>query len=67
MRRPWCQTQFAELTKLYVETKDNVKFLTTLERHFKNITHYKSIAHGSLSTIADTLAGPHGIHESTFQ
>ena len=29
------KVQFAELTKLYVETKDNVKFLTTLERHFK--------------------------------
>ena len=28
------KTQFAELTKLYVEAKDNVKFLTTLERHF---------------------------------
>jgi len=50
------KVQFAELTKLYVETKDNVKFLTTLERHFKNITHYKSIANGSLSNIADTLA-----------
>lgn len=24
--------------KLYVEAKDNVKFLTTLERHFKNIS-----------------------------
>jgi dynein heavy chain len=50
------KVQFAELTKLYVETKDNVKFLTTLERHFKNITNYKSMANGSLSTIADTLA-----------
>jgi dynein heavy chain len=40
---------FSELTKLYVEAKDNVKFLTTLERHFKNITS------GNLSTIQDTL------------
>ncbi|KAL4108550.1 hypothetical protein PRIC1_000265 [Phytophthora ramorum] len=40
---------FSELSKLYVEAKDNVKFLTTLERHFKNI------ASGSFSTIADTL------------
>ncbi|XP_021370512.1 dynein heavy chain 10, axonemal-like isoform X1 [Mizuhopecten yessoensis] len=28
-----------ELNKLYVEAKDNVRFLSTLERHFKNITH----------------------------
>lgn len=40
---------FAELTKLHVEAKDNVKFLTTLERHFKNITH------GSFNAIQDTL------------
>ena len=40
---------FGELQKLYVEAKDNVKFLTTLERHFKNITH------GSFTTILDTL------------
>ena len=40
---------FIELTKLYVEAKDNVKFRSTLERHFKNI------ATGSFTTIADTL------------
>ncbi|KAH8057483.1 dynein light chain binding protein [Aureococcus anophagefferens] len=40
---------FGELQKLYVEAKDNVKFLTTLERHFKNITR------GSFTTILDTL------------
>ena len=34
----------AELNKLYVEAKDNVKFLSTLERHFKNITHASSFA-----------------------
>lgn len=28
-----------ELNKYYVEAKDNVRFLSTLERHFKNITH----------------------------
>lgn len=28
-----------ELNKLYVEAKDNVRFLSTLERHFKNIAH----------------------------
>jgi dynein heavy chain len=29
--------QLAELNKIYSEAKDNVKFLSTLERHFKNI------------------------------
>ena len=29
---------YGELTRKYVEAKDNVKFLTTLERHFKNIS-----------------------------
>ncbi len=33
----------------YLDAKDNVKFLTTLERHFKNL------AHGGLATILDTL------------
>lgn len=36
----WCR---------YVEAKDNVKFLTTLERHFKNISS------GNLTAILDTL------------
>ena len=27
-----------EMTKYYVEAKDNVRFLSTLERHFKNLT-----------------------------
>lgn len=30
-------TQLAELAKCHSESKDNIKFLTTLERHFKNI------------------------------
>ena len=34
---PTFRYHFSELTKLYVEAKDNVKFLTTLDRHFKNI------------------------------
>lgn len=38
-----------DLTKQYNEAKDNVKFLTTLERHFKNLSL------GSLSTIKETL------------
>eukprot|EP00951_Prasinocladus_malaysianus_P015335 scaffold117564_cov45-Prasinocladus_malaysianus.AAC.2 len=33
------KAQFTELTKLCVEARDNVKFLTTLERHFKNIAN----------------------------
>ena len=28
-----------ELNKFYTEAKDNVRFLATLERHFKNLTH----------------------------
>ena len=40
---------YSELQKLYVEAKDNVKFLQTLDRHFKNIDT------GSFSTILDTL------------
>ncbi|XP_035829687.1 dynein heavy chain 10, axonemal isoform X2 [Aplysia californica] len=28
-----------ELNKYYVEAKDNVRFLSTLERHFKNVAH----------------------------
>ena len=45
------RVQFAELTKLYIETKDNVKFLTTLERHFKAISHYRQMPGGNLQTV----------------
>nr|XP_039267660.1 dynein heavy chain 10, axonemal-like [Styela clava] len=39
-----------ELTKYYTEAKDNVRFLTTLERHFKNL------AHGSnFNVVAETI------------
>ncbi|KAJ3144485.1 Dynein heavy chain 10, axonemal [Geranomyces variabilis] len=41
--------QLQELTKFYTEAKDNVKFLSTLERHFKNIVT------GSLSSVQDSL------------
>ena len=41
--------QFSELEKRYIEAKDNVKFLTTLERHFKHIRD------GPLVQILDTL------------
>ena len=43
------RVQFNELTKLHVEAKDNVKFLTTLERHFK------SLRDGTLTAVLDTL------------
>jgi dynein heavy chain, axonemal len=43
------KAQFSELTKLAAEARDNVKFLTTLERHFKNINS------GPLPSILDTL------------
>lgn len=43
------QFHFGELTKLYLEAKDNVKFLTTLERHFKHLTE------GSFNTINDSM------------
>jgi len=38
-----------ELTKMYNEAKDNVKFLTTLERQFKNL------ASEGLSGVEETL------------
>ena len=41
--------QFGVLEKVYIEAKDNVKFLTTLERHFKHITN------GTLVQVIDTL------------
>ncbi|RKO94122.1 dynein heavy chain and region D6 of dynein motor-domain-containing protein [Blyttiomyces helicus] len=41
--------QLGELNKFYTEAKDNVKFLSTLERHFKNIVT------GSLSSVQDSL------------
>eukprot|EP00960_Hanusia_phi_P039624 753955-Hanusia_phi.AAC.6 len=43
------QLQSSTLLKLHVEAKDNVKFLSTLERHFK------SISQGSLNEITDTI------------
>ena len=41
--------QHAELAKLHAEAKDNVKFLSTLERHFKTLQK------GSLAQLLDTL------------
>ena len=40
------------LNKAYAEAKDNVRFLSTLERHFKNITHGSSF-----SSVSETLPG----------
>lgn len=39
-----------DLSKFYIEAKDNVRFLSTLERHFKNITHGTSF-----QAVLDTL------------
>eukprot|EP00958_Prasinococcus_capsulatus_P027403 scaffold5502_cov390-Prasinococcus_capsulatus_cf.AAC.6 len=44
------RVRFEELTQLCAEAKDNVKFLATVERHFK------SISSGPLSAALDTLA-----------
>jgi dynein heavy chain len=41
--------QLSELNKFYVEAKDNFKFLSTLERHFKNLLT------GTLSSVQDSL------------
>ncbi|KAJ3359470.1 Dynein heavy chain 10, axonemal, partial [Kappamyces sp. JEL0680] len=41
--------QLSELNKFYAEAKDNVKFLSTLERHFKHVVI------GSLSSVEDSL------------
>ena len=41
--------QLKELLILYTEAKDNVKFLATLERHFKNIES------GNLQTMIETI------------
>ena len=43
------RVQFGELSKAYVQARDNVKFLNTLERHFK------ALASGSFSVMLDTL------------
>jgi len=42
--------QMKELTRVYGEAKDNVKFLTTLERQFKNLA-----TTDGLTTIEETL------------
>ncbi|XP_073386148.1 dynein-1-alpha heavy chain, flagellar inner arm I1 complex isoform X3 [Physcomitrium patens] len=44
------KAQVAELTKVFLEAKDNVKILTTLERHFKRLRD------GNLSGILETIS-----------
>jgi dynein heavy chain len=44
------ENQRQDLAKLYNEAKDNVRFLSTLERHFKNICHGPSF-----HVVAETL------------
>ena len=39
-----------DLNKFHTEAKDNVRFLSTLERHFKNVTHG-----ASFQSVIDTL------------
>lgn len=41
--------QLSELNKFYAEARDNVKFLSTLERHFKNLVI------GTLSSVQESL------------
>ena len=42
---PSFEFHFSELTRMHVEAKDIVKFLATLERHFKNMTLMSKNAH----------------------
>lgn len=46
---PTFEFQHTQLSKLYIEAKDNVKFLSTLERYFKNLIF------GSLSLMIETI------------
>uniref|UniRef100_A0A8C6RAH3 Dynein, axonemal, heavy chain 10 n=1 Tax=Nannospalax galili TaxID=1026970 RepID=A0A8C6RAH3_NANGA len=48
------QPVLIELFKLHMEASDNVRFLSTVERHFKNITHGSSF-HVVLDTIPSMM------------
>ncbi|XP_034494845.1 dynein heavy chain 10, axonemal isoform X4 [Ailuropoda melanoleuca] len=48
------QPVLTELFKLHMEASDNVRFLSTVERHFKNITHGSSF-HVVLETIPSMM------------
>uniref|UniRef100_A0A8C9J6D4 Dynein axonemal heavy chain 10 n=1 Tax=Panthera tigris altaica TaxID=74533 RepID=A0A8C9J6D4_PANTA len=49
------QPVLTELFKLHMEASDNVRFLSTVERHFKNITHGSSF-HVVLETIPSMMS-----------
>ncbi|XP_069353306.1 dynein axonemal heavy chain 10 isoform X2 [Eulemur rufifrons] len=49
------QPVLTELFKLHMEASDNVRFLSTVERHFKNITHGSSF-HVVLDTIPSMMS-----------
>ncbi|KAM5237710.1 dynein axonemal heavy chain 10 [Ctenodactylus gundi] len=49
------QPVLTELFKLHMEASDNVRFLSTVERHFKNITHGSSFL-AVLDTIPSMLS-----------
>ncbi|XP_052023863.1 dynein axonemal heavy chain 10 [Apodemus sylvaticus] len=49
------QPILTELFKLHMEASDNVRFLSTVERHFKNITHGSSF-HVVLDTIPSMMS-----------
>uniref|UniRef100_A0A673VC35 Dynein axonemal heavy chain 10 n=1 Tax=Suricata suricatta TaxID=37032 RepID=A0A673VC35_SURSU len=49
------QPVLTELFKVHMEASDNVRFLSTLERHFKNITHGTSF-HVVLETIPSMMS-----------
>ncbi|KAM8812104.1 dynein axonemal heavy chain 10 [Rhynchonycteris naso] len=48
------QPVLTELFKLHMEASDNVRFLSTVERHFKNLTHGSSF-HVVLETIPSMM------------
>ncbi|XP_027269695.1 dynein heavy chain 10, axonemal isoform X2 [Cricetulus griseus] len=49
------QPVLTDLFKLHMEASDNVRFLSTVERHFKNITHGSSF-HVVLDTIPSMMS-----------
>ncbi|XP_054568736.1 dynein axonemal heavy chain 10 [Eptesicus fuscus] len=49
------QPVLTDLFKLHMEASDNVRFLSTVERHFKNITHGSSF-HVVLETIPSMMS-----------
>ncbi|XP_036076372.1 dynein heavy chain 10, axonemal isoform X2 [Rousettus aegyptiacus] len=49
------QPVLTELFKLHMEASDNVRFLSTVERHFKNITHGSNF-HVVLETIPSMMS-----------